>query len=218
MDVRDAWDTSDVMIPHTTASLVFASTLWTSQPRGLAKAVLQVCLEITTGTIISRVSASGQRPDPEQRDLAQALTLAQDADGPQQIQLPACPAPQQPANLERVTRKPQRLTPTRKAATRCRTTSHIQLWMWLVLGGHKHEVQTGILAFGALGVLLALVLRMPQTGATSMWVACYAPYAVAKKPPFAESFARLTYGGGTHLPQPCGARLSSVVCARQFLT
>ena len=201
MGVRDAWDTSDGMILHPIASLVFASTLWTSQPHGLAKAVLQVCLEITTGTITSRVSANGQRPVPEQRDLAQALTLAQGADGPQQIQLPACPAPQPLANLERVMSKPQRLTPTRKAATR-----------------RKHEAQIGSLAPGARGAPLALEPRMPQTGATSMWVACYAPYAVAKKPPFAESYARLTCGGGTHLPQPCGARLSSVVFVRQFST
>ena len=201
MDVQDAGGTYDAMTSLTIAFQGSASTPWMSQSHGLAKAVLQVCLEITTGTTISRVSANGQRPVPERRGLVQALTLAQGADALRQIQLPACPAPQQPANLERATRQPQPLMPTQKTATR-----------------RKHEAQTESLAPGALGVPPALVLRMQQTGATLMWVACYALYAAAKKPPYAESFARLTCGGGTHLPQPCGARLSSVVCAKQFLT
>ena len=159
------------------------------------------CPEVTTGTTISRVSANGHRPVPERHGLVQALTLAQGADALRQIQLPACPAPQQPANLERVTRQPQLRTPTQKTATR-----------------RKQEAQTESLAPGALGVPPALVHRTQRTGATSMWVACYAPYAVVKKPPSAESFARLIYGGGMHLPQPCGARLSSVVFVKQSST
>ena len=201
MDVRDAWGTYDAMMPHTTAFPESASTRWTSQSHGLAKAVSPECREIITGTTTFPVSASGPQPDLEVGVLALALILVQGADEPRQIQLPVCPAPQKQVNLEQVMRKPQRLTPMWKAATR-----------------RKHEAQTGSLAPGALGVPPALVLRMQQTGATLMWVACYAPYTVAKKPPYAESFARLTCGGGTHLPQPCGARLSSVVCARQSST
>ena len=189
------------MTSLTIAFLGSASSPWISQSHGRAKAVSPECSEIITGTITSQVSASGQRPDLEESDPALVLILVQGADRPRQIQLPVCLVRQKQENLELAMRKPQRQTPTRKAATR-----------------RKHEAQIGILALGVLGVLLALVLRVPQTGATSMLDACYAPYAVAKKPPSAESCARLTCGGGTHLPQPCGARLSSVECAKQFLT
>ena len=71
-----------------------------NQPLGRAKVVSPECREIITDTITSQVSANGQQPDLGQHDPALALILAQDADGPQQIQLPVCPAPQQLANLE----------------------------------------------------------------------------------------------------------------------
>ena len=151
MDIRDAWGTYDAMMPLTIAFPESASTPWTSQSHGRARAVSPECREIITGTITSQVSASGQQPDLEEGDPALVLILVQGADGPRQIQLPVCPAPQKPENLELVMRKPQRLTPTRKAASR-----------------RKHEAQIGSLAPGALGVPPALVHRMQQTGATSM--------------------------------------------------
>ena len=146
---------------------------------------------ITTGTTTFPVSASGPQPDLEVLILALALIPVQDVDEPPQILLPACPAPQRQVNLEQVMSKPQHLTPMRKAATR-----------------RKHEAQTGNHAPGAPGAPPVLARRVPPTGETLMLVACYAPYAVARRPPSAESFAKPICGGGMPLPQQCGARLN----------
>ena len=189
------------MMSPTIAFLGSASSLWTSQLRGRARVVLPQCPEVITDTTTFQVSVSGQQLDLEENNPALVLIPDQVADRPQQIQPPVCRERQKQENSELAMRKSPHQTPTRKAATR-----------------RKHEVQTGTLALGVPGVLPAQVLHGQQTGETSMLDACYAPYAVVKKPPSAENYAKLTCGGGTHLPQPCGARLSSVVCARQFLT
>ena len=89
--------------------------------------------EATTGTTTFQASASGQRPGLEESNPALVLILVQGADQLQQIQLPGCRVPQKQENLELAMRKPQRQTPTRKAATR-----------------RRPEVQIGILALGVL--------------------------------------------------------------------
>ena len=188
------------MLP-TIAFLESVSSHWISQPRGRAKAVLPACREAITGTITFQVNVNGLLPGQEESNPALVLIPVQSADRPRRIQLFVCLVRQKLENLALAMRKPQLQTPTRKAAIR-----------------RKHEAQIGILALGALGVLLVLALRAPQIGATSTLDACYAPYAVAKRLPFAESCAKLTCGGGTHPPQPCDARLNSVVCTKRFLT
>ena len=154
--------------------------------------------EVITDTITSRVSVSGQQHGPEENNLARVLIPDQVADQLQQIQPPVCLGQQKQENSELAMRQSQHPTPTRKAVTH-----------------RDHEVQTGTLVLGALGVLLAQVLHGRQIGEISMSDACYAPYAVERKRLSVGSSGKLICDGGMRPPQPCDARSSSVVSAKQ---
>ena len=130
--------------------------------------------EVTTDTTTSRVSVNGQQHDLEENSLAQVLIPDQVADQLQQIQQPAYLGQQKQENSELAMRQSQHPTPTRKAVTH-----------------RDHEVQTGTLVLGALGVLLAQVLHGRQIGEVSMSDACYAPYAVERKRPSVGSYGKL---------------------------